>query len=132
MAYTIHQGSITTEIFNDFVRYEVLPLCSPVPGPRSVLICDNHKTHKSQELVDMCLEAGVQLAFLPPYSPDLNPIETSFSILKAWIRRNFQMYEAYEQTEDGFRSFLHAAVAAQNHGAIGNPKLLFRKAGVDV
>ena len=132
MAYTIHQGSITTEIFNDFVRYEVPPLCSPVPGPRSVLICDNHRTHKSQELIDMCLEAGVQLAFLPPYSPDLNPIETTFSIPKAWIRRNFNMYELYEQNEEGFRSFLEAAVAAQNHGAIGNPEQLFRKAGVAI
>ena len=133
IAYTIHQGSITTEIFNDFVRYQVLPLCSPVPGPRSVLVCDNHITHKSQELEDMCLEAGVELAFLPPYSPDLNPIETSFSILKAWIRRNFHLYEAgYEQNEEGFESFLHAAVASQNYGAIGDSVKLFKKAGVDI
>ena len=97
-----------------------------------MLICDNHKTHKSQELVDMCLEAGVQLAFLPPYSPDLNPIETLFSILKAWIRRNFHMYEVYEQNEQGVRSFLEAALAAQSYGAIGDSTHLFRKAGVDV
>ena len=37
-----------------------------------MLIFDNHKTHKSQELIDMCLAAGVQLAFLPPHSPDLS------------------------------------------------------------
>ena len=37
------------------------------------------------------------------------------------------MYEElYEQNEEGFRTFLHDAVAAQNHGAIGNPRLLFR------
>jgi len=36
----------------------------------------------------MCNEAGVQLVFLPPYSPDLNPIEESFAELKAWIRKN--------------------------------------------
>ena len=132
MAYIIHQGSITTEIFNDFVRNEVLPLYSPVSGPRSVLICDNHKTHKSQELIDMCLRAGVQLVFLSPYSPDLNSIEILFSILKAWIRRNFQIYKLYKQNEDGFRSFLEAAVTTQNHGAIGNPEQLFKKAGVDI
>ena len=72
------------------------------------------------------------MAFLPPYSPDFHPIETFFSILKAWIRRNFQMYELYEQNEEGFRSFLEAALAAQNYGAIRNPIQLFRKAGVDI
>ena len=81
----------------------------------------------------MYVEAGVQLAFLSSYSPDLNLIETSFSILKAWIRRNFYIYEQlYEQNEEGFRSFLDDAIAAQNHGAIGSPGLLFRKASVDV
>jgi transposase len=36
----------------------------------------------------MCDEAGVRLFFLPPYSPDFNPIEESFAELKAWIKKN--------------------------------------------
>lgn len=42
----------------------------------------------SAELVRMCHNAGFLLKYLPPYSPNLNPIETSFSMLKAWIKRS--------------------------------------------
>jgi transposase len=37
----------------------------------------------------MCHEAGVVLEFLPPYSPDLNPIEEAFAELKAWMKRHY-------------------------------------------
>ena len=38
--------------------------------------------------------SGVRLVFLPPYSPDLNPIEEAFSKIKAWIRRNNDIFSA--------------------------------------
>jgi len=44
----------------------------------------------------MCDEAGVQLKYLPPYSPDFNPIEEAFAELKAWIKRNNELAEAYD------------------------------------
>jgi len=68
---------------------------------------DNASIHKSQELSDMCIAAGVQLLFLPPYSPDLNPIEQSFSTLKAWIKRNRELQESYPKH---FERFLDLAV----------------------
>ena len=43
----------------------------------------------------MCNAAGVILAFLLPYSPDLNPIEESFSELKAWIKKNYSLATVY-------------------------------------
>lgn len=55
----------------------------------------------------MCQEAGVILAFLPPYSPDLNPIEESFSVLKAWIKRNNELVQSFG---DDFAQFLDCAV----------------------
>ena len=131
IAHVIHQGSITMEIFNDFVRNDVLPFCQPFPAPQSVLICDNHKTHRSQELEDMCAEAGVILAYLPPYSPDFNPIETSFALLKAWIKRNAELFNE-EDGASGFRAFLEMAIAQQDYGAIGNPAKLFQHAGVEL
>ena len=43
-------------------------------GPYSVLILDNASIHKSQQLHNICNEKGVRLEFLPPYSPDYNPV----------------------------------------------------------
>ena len=83
--WMIFQGSITTALFNDFVREQVLSHCTlfAAGGPRSVLIMDNAKIHYNKELRDMCDRAGVLLEYLPSYSPDLNPIKTSFAVLKA-------------------------------------------------
>ena len=52
----------------------------------------------------MCSEAEVKLVFLPPYSPDLNPIEEFFAELKAFIRRNWHSYE--DNPDQGFDIFL--------------------------
>src|SRR6266513_2295634 len=50
----------------------------------------------SQELCD---DVGVLLDFLPPYSPDFNPIEEAFAELKAWMRKNNQLQDAYANFE---------------------------------
>jgi hypothetical protein len=79
MAVDIYQGSYNSARFNEFVQLCVLPQCQ---AGWSVLVMDNCNIHCSSELQDLCKEAGVELAFLPPYSPDLNPIEQSFHALK--------------------------------------------------
>jgi transposase len=48
----------------------------------------------------MCNAAGVLLVFLPPYSPDFNPIEESFAELKAWIKKNRQLLDDCETFEE--------------------------------
>jgi transposase len=52
----------------------------------------------------MCDNKGVKLMYLPPYSPDLNPIEEFFAELKAFIQRHWDLYEI--NPEQGFDSFL--------------------------
>jgi len=59
-----------------------------------------------QELQEMCDEAGVRLEYLPPYSPDFNPIEEAFTELKAWIKKNYALMEVY----DTFDQFLERAL----------------------
>ena len=94
----------------------------------SVIIIDNCKIHWSPELKEMCQEAGVRLEYLPPYSPDLNPIETSFAVLKAWIRRHQDVAELYS-TDNIYGEFLNLAVEAQEEWSeAGN---LFRLAGIE-
>lgn len=57
--------------------------------PKSVLIMDNASFHLSDRIEGMCAEAGVKSVYLPPYSPDLNPIEEFFFELKAFISRHW-------------------------------------------
>lgn len=129
LSWIILQGSVTQEIFINFVRDHVLPYCGSFERneARSVIICDNASVHHSPELVLMCHDAGVLLKYLPPYSPDLNPIETSFSVLKAWIKRHQDMAVLY--FDDGrYGEFLDLAVLAQeDRYDAGN---LFRKSGI--
>jgi transposase len=101
------KGSINGERFEEFVIEYVLPLCTPFPGRNSVLVMDNASIHKSERLVRACIEAGVLLRYLPPYSPDFNPIEESFSDLKAWIRRHWKHIVDYQD----FEHFLQTAIS---------------------
>jgi transposase len=82
-------GTCNSDIFESFIIDELLPKCNPYPLPRSVIVLDNASIHHSyrQRLETACAVHGVWLRYLPPYSPDFNPIEESFSDLKAYIRR---------------------------------------------
>jgi hypothetical protein len=86
-----------------------MPLTSPYPGRLSVLVMDNARIHHGAEILELAgrfgahmthnrdgfqlnLLKGVRIIFLPPYSPDLNPIEEAISKIKAWIRRNYDLF----------------------------------------
>src|SRR6266404_2031746 len=58
------------------------------PLPNSILVVDNVSIHKVAGIRDIVKEHGSWLLYLPPYSPDLNPIELAFSKIKAWLRAN--------------------------------------------
>jgi DDE superfamily endonuclease len=48
IAWQVVQASYTTALFNDFIANHLLPLCSPYPGPRSIIVMDNAQIHRSQ------------------------------------------------------------------------------------
>lgn len=124
----IFQGSTDAALFEDFID-QLLRHCGRWPEPKSVLIMDNASFHHSDRIEEMCADAGVKLVYLPPYSPDLNPIEEFFSELKAFIRRNWVRYE--EDPEQGFPTFLEwciEVVGSRKQSALGH----FRHAGVDI
>lgn len=68
-------GTFTRKKFHDVFRNRVLPFLNPWPLPRSIVILDNAKIHMYKEFQSMIHSIGALLFFLPPYSPDLNPIE---------------------------------------------------------
>jgi transposase len=88
-AYTQNGNLDTLMHFADTV---VLPNCNPFPGPRSVIVLDNARIHKADDhlFTRYCNSKGVRVEFLPPYSPDLNPIEECFSAVKAYCRRHYR------------------------------------------
>lgn len=68
-------------------RAYVEQILMPTLKPGDIVIMDNLGSHKSQEVRRLIRAAGARLFFLPPYSPDLNPIEQVFAKLKALLRR---------------------------------------------
>jgi transposase len=124
-------GSCTGEIFSDFIIDDLLPLCNPYPGSRSVIVMDNASVHhkEAEEIVAVCRQKGVWVRFLPPYSPDFNPIEESFSDLKAFIRRH---YRRKRPELDTYQEFLEWAVREVGTGeaAIRRARAHFRNAGI--
>lgn len=124
----VFQGSTDATVFEDFIE-QLLRHCGRWPEPRSVLVMDNASFHRSHRIESMCSDAGVKLVYLPPYSPDLNPIEEFFSELKAFIKRKWAWYE--EDPEQGFGAFLERcihAVGSRKKSALGH----FRHSGVDI
>jgi transposase len=70
-------------IFDTYVETQLAPILKQ----GDVVILDNLAAHKSERSENIIRAKGAWLLFLPPYSPDLNPIEMAFSKLKSWLRK---------------------------------------------
>lgn len=68
-----------------FVQY-VRQFLVPELAPGDIVILDNLSSHKSAEAAQLIEARGAEILFLPPYSPDLNPIEMAFAKLKGLLR----------------------------------------------
>lgn len=88
MLTTIYRGSTDSLVFEDFIR-RLLPFCGRYPEPKSILIMDNARFHRPRQLEQMCSAVGVEIVFLPPYSPDLNPIEELFGEIKDFMKKEW-------------------------------------------
>ena len=76
-------GAMNRASFDAYVEHELAPALKP----GQVVIADNLSSHKSLRAQALLRAQGNDLIFLPPYSPDLNPIEMAFSKLKTLIRK---------------------------------------------
>lgn len=80
----IHKAFLTVGLFttninaNIFHAWVTLDLPSKLP-PRRIVVMDNATFHKRQDIKDAITNAGHTLEYLPPYSPDLNPIEQKWA-----------------------------------------------------
>ena len=83
LTVSMFESTINTEIYTAWVEQDLLP---KLPHG-SVVIMDNATFHKGSDMKRMIEEAGHTLLYLPPYSPDLNPIEKKWAQAKALRRR---------------------------------------------
>lgn len=79
---SLFEGTINTDTFNSWIEQKLIP---QLPS-NSVVVMDNAAFHKNKLMQDQLFLAGVTLEYLPPYSPDLNPIEHKWAQAKS-IRR---------------------------------------------
>ena len=79
----VFDGPINGQSFLAYVEQVLVPTLSP----GDIVIMDNLGSHKGQAVRRAIRQAGAKLFFLPPYSPDLNPIEQVFAKLKTLLRK---------------------------------------------
>ncbi|WFU46170.1 IS630 family transposase [Sinorhizobium terangae] len=78
----VFDGPINGRCFRAYVEQQLVPVLEP----GDIVIMDNLGSHKSAAIRQMIRAAGARLWYLPPYSPDLNPIEQAFAKIKHWMR----------------------------------------------
>jgi transposase len=75
-------GPVNAAVFEAFTAQVLVPCLKP----GDIVVLDNLSSHKSPKIRALIEAAGAELVFLPPYSPDLNPIEMIFSKIKQGLR----------------------------------------------
>ena len=95
-------GSVSGEIFSNFIELHLLPHLLPFnsSNPNSIVVLNNASVHyheRARELID---SVGALLVYLPPYSPDLNPIEAAFSAAKSFLKANEELASTPKDIED--------------------------------
>jgi transposase len=96
-------GPINRDAFEAYVAQVLVPELHP----GDIVIMDNLSSHKGPKVRALIEAAGASLVYLPPYSPDLNPIEMAFARLKALLRKAAQrtvagLWTAIGQLLDSF------------------------------
>lgn len=76
-------GAVDARVFEAYLEGVLLPELRP----GRIVVMDNLSAHKTKKVRKLVEEAGCELLYLPPYSPDFNPIEEAFSKIKGILRR---------------------------------------------
>lgn len=86
---TAGEGNVDGAKFLQILRDDIIPICNRYPGKRSVLWLDNSKVHQKPLIDALCAAHGILVLYLPPYSPDFQPIELVFNMTVNRLRDLF-------------------------------------------
>ncbi|WP_341758093.1 IS630 family transposase [Candidatus Tisiphia endosymbiont of Ditula angustiorana] len=78
----VFNGTCNTELFNNWVEKFLIKELKA----GQIVVLDNASFHKSKKTKELIESVGCKVIFLPPYSPDLNPIEKFWANMKKWIK----------------------------------------------
>lgn len=87
-----YSGTMDSVLFEAWFEAFLLP---ELPKS-SVIVMDNASFHRKGKLRPLAAKAGIQLIFLPPYSPEYNPIETFWAWLKRHLRKILHRFESFD------------------------------------
>ena len=96
------EGATTKEVFEAYVEH----FLAPALKPGQVVVMDNLGAHRPKKVRELIEGEGCELLYLPPYSPDFNPIEDAFAKIKGMLR------QAGARTKDTLVDSLVEAISA--------------------
>lgn len=106
----VFEGALNGDIFRIYVTL----LLAPSLRPGDIVVMDNLSSHKVSGIVEAIKAVGASVVFLPPYSPDLNPIELMWSKVKAILRK--LKIRAKEKLDDAIAFALSCVSASDISG----------------
>ena len=112
--------TVNGDVFFDYLLGSLLPMMQPFDGssPNSILIMDNCSIHHISKVKERAQQSGIVLLFLPPYSPDLNPVEEAFSYIKNYLRKHDQLLQAIPDPTDVIQSAIDSITPTHCNGWI--------------
>ena len=87
-----YERSTDSAVFEVWFEGRLMPALSP----GDVVIMDNAQFHRKGELRKIASRYHILVLFLPPYSPDYNPIEKLWANMKRWLKKNMRNYDSFE------------------------------------
>ena len=108
-------GTTNEDNFFDFVRGNLVPYMNSFDGssPKSVLVLDNCSIHHVHEVLEVFRTTGIVVMFLPPYSPDYNPVEEAFSYVKYYLKRHDDLLQQLDDKSPIIESAFKSITAQQ-------------------
>jgi transposase len=92
IAVRCYEQTTTAWFFEDWFEFELIPL---LPD-KALVIMDNASFHRKNALWEIAERYGIFVLFLPPYSPEFNPIEHSWANFKEWLKYNGERFSCFD------------------------------------
>ena len=92
IAMQCYEHSTTSSFFENWFEFELIPLLPE----NALVIMDNASFHRKNTLCEIANRYDIYLLFLPPYSPEFNPIEHSWANFKYWLQDNSQRFSCFD------------------------------------